>query len=162
MRPSAGKGAAQKGERRPVTREPCKRQEVALALFTDVASVDEGLICPSLTYLLGRSGGEEGASAADRRSSAVFTTPSENIGIKPGERVVDIGCGPGGVPHLLGKRVGPTGSALGIDRSAHFVDSARHFAADLGLKQVEVRVLLVTTPDCLLDPLTARICALSW
>ena len=46
---------------------------------------------------------------------------------------------PGGVLHLLGKRVGPTGSVLGIDRSARFVESARHFAADLGLKQVEVR-----------------------
>jgi SAM-dependent methyltransferase len=91
-------------------------------------------------YLLGRGGGE-----ADRlkRQIADLAPDSdaqlEKIGIKPGERVVDIGCGPGGVLHLLGKRVGPTGSVLGIDRSAHFVESARHFVADLGLKQVEVR-----------------------
>jgi SAM-dependent methyltransferase len=53
--------------------------------------------------------------------------------------VIDIGCGPGGVLHLLGKRVGPTGSVLGIDNSAHFVEAARRFVKDLGLAQVEVR-----------------------
>jgi SAM-dependent methyltransferase len=91
-------------------------------------------------YLLGRSGGEEGRL---KRQIADLSPDSdaqlEKIGIKPGERVVDIGCGPGGVLHLLGKRVGPTGSVLGIDRSARFVEAARHFAADLGLTQVEVR-----------------------
>src|SRR4029077_20838334 len=61
------------------------------------------------------------------------------VGIKAGERVIDLGCGPGGVLHLLGKRVGPTGCVLGLDSSSHFVELARHFAADLGLTQVEVR-----------------------
>ena len=91
-------------------------------------------------YLLGRSGGEEERL---KRQIADLAPDSdaqlERVGIKPGERVVDIGCGPGGVLHLLGKRVGPTGSVLGIDRSARFVDSARDFARDLGLKQVQVR-----------------------
>jgi SAM-dependent methyltransferase len=63
----------------------------------------------------------------------------EKVGIRPGEKIVDLGCGPGGVLHLLGKRAGPTGSVLGIDRSPHFVELARHFVADLGLTQVEVR-----------------------
>src|SRR5262249_23680104 len=45
----------------------------------------------------------------------------------------------GGVLHLLGKRVGPTGSVIGIERSPHFVDLARRFVADLALPQVEVR-----------------------
>ena len=63
----------------------------------------------------------------------------EKIGIRAGERIVDFGCGPGGVLHLLARRVGPTGSVLGIDRSAHFVEAARRFVADLGLTQVEVR-----------------------
>jgi trans-aconitate methyltransferase len=53
------------------------------------------------------------------------------IGIRLGERAGDLGCGPGGVLHLLGKRVGPNGSVLGIDRSAQFVDSARGFVADM-------------------------------
>jgi SAM-dependent methyltransferase len=91
-------------------------------------------------YLLGRSGGEEERL---KRQIADLAPDSDaqlgKIGIRSGERIVDIGCGPGGVLHLLAKRVGLTGSVLGIDRSAHFVEQARRFAADLGLTQVEVR-----------------------
>jgi SAM-dependent methyltransferase len=91
-------------------------------------------------YLLGRSGPEEERL---KRQIADLAPDSdaqlEKIGVKPGERIVDIGCGPGGALHLLAKRVGPTGSVLGIDRSAHFVDLARRFSADLGLTQVEVQ-----------------------
>jgi SAM-dependent methyltransferase len=91
-------------------------------------------------YLLGRGGAEEERL---KRQSADLAPDSdaqlEKIGVRSGEKVVDIGCGPGGVLHLLAKRVGPTGSVLGIERSAHFVDQARRFAADLGLTQVEVR-----------------------
>ncbi len=91
-------------------------------------------------YLLGRGKHEEERL---KRQIADLAPDSDQmlakIGIKPGEKVVDIGCGPGGVLHLLGKHVGPAGSVLGIDRSAYFVDQARRFAADLGLTQVEVR-----------------------
>ncbi len=91
-------------------------------------------------YLLGRSLAEEERL---KRQIADLAPDSdqqfEKIGIRTGERVVDLGCGPGGVLHLLGKHVGPAGAVLGIDRSAHFVESARRFAADLGMTQVEVR-----------------------
>jgi SAM-dependent methyltransferase len=91
-------------------------------------------------YLLGRGGQEEERL---KRQIADLAPDSdaqlEKIGIRAGEKIVDIGCGPGGVLHLLAKRVGPTGSILGIDHSAHFVDLARRFAADLGLTKVEVR-----------------------
>ena len=91
-------------------------------------------------YLLGRSETEE---LRLKRQIADLAPLSDahlaEVGIKAGERVVDLGCGPGGVLHLLGKRVGPAGSVLGLERSPHFVELARHFAADLGLPQVEVR-----------------------
>jgi SAM-dependent methyltransferase len=98
------------------------------------------LVTQSDHYLLGRAEVEE---ARLKRQIADLAPDSdvqfEKIGIKPGERVVDLGCGPGGVLHLLGKRVGPTGSVLGIERSPHFVSLARRFAADHALPQVEVR-----------------------
>lgn len=91
-------------------------------------------------YLLGRSETEE---LRLKRQIADLAPLSDahlaEVGIKAGERVVDLGCGPGGVLHLLGKRVGPTGSVLGIERSPHFVELARRFASDLALTQVEVR-----------------------
>lgn len=91
-------------------------------------------------YLLGRSTAEE---TRLQRQIADLAPASDaqfdRIGIKPGERIVDIGCGPGGALHLLGKRVGPSGSVLGIERSPHFVELARTFVASHALNQVEVR-----------------------
>lgn len=91
-------------------------------------------------YLLGRSDAEE---ARLERQSAVLAPQSdaqfERIGIHPGERVVDIGCGPGHVASLLAMRVGPTGSVLGIERDPHFGGLARRYVAEHGLSQVEIR-----------------------
>lgn len=91
-------------------------------------------------YLLGRAEAEEERL---KRQIANLAPDSDaqfdKIGIKPGQRVVDLGCGPGGVLHLVGKRVGHTGSVLGIERSPHFVELARRFVAGHALTQVEVR-----------------------
>jgi len=91
-------------------------------------------------YLLGRSDAEE---ARLEHQSTVLAPSSEalfeRIGIQPGERVVDIGCGSGHVARLLAARVGPTGSVLGIERDPHFASLARRTIADNGLSQVEIR-----------------------
>ena len=91
-------------------------------------------------YLLGRDEREEERL---RQQISDLAPDSDaqlaKIGIKLGERVVDLGCGPGGVLHLLGKRVGPTGSVLAIERSARFVEAARRFVSEMGLAQIEVR-----------------------
>jgi len=91
-------------------------------------------------YLLGR---DEREAARLKQQIADLAADShdqlERIGIQAGERVVDLGCGPGGALHLLGERVGPTGSVLGIDRSAHFVEQARRFVADHAMPHVSVR-----------------------
>ncbi len=39
------------------------------------------------------------------------------LGAKPGERILDIGCGPGFYVDELGEEVGPKGSVVGLDRS---------------------------------------------
>ncbi|KSV88870.1 methyltransferase domain-containing protein [Sinorhizobium sp. GL28] len=91
-------------------------------------------------YLLGRAGPEEERLKRQIANLAPDSDQQlERVGIRPGERVIDLGCGPGGVLHLLGKRVGPTGSVLGIERDSHFVELARRFVASHALPQVEVR-----------------------
>src|SRR6476619_5005049 len=91
-------------------------------------------------YLLGHGEAEE---ARLKRQIADLAPDSdaqfEKIGINAGERILDLGCGTGGVLHLLSKRVGPTGSVLGIERNPHFASLARRFVADHSLRQVEVR-----------------------
>lgn len=46
-------------------------------------------------------------------------------GLRPGMRVLDVGCGPGITSSALAQYVGPAGSVVGVDRSAERVDYAR-------------------------------------
>lgn len=50
--------------------------------------------------------------------------------LKPGMRVLEIGCGPGAAAREVARRVGPDGFVLGVDRSAKAVEQARAGSAD--------------------------------
>jgi SAM-dependent methyltransferase len=63
----------------------------------------------------------------------------EQVGLSPGDSVVEIGCGPRGCLDLLAGLVGPTGKVVGVERSDDAVRRARQFVADQGLDNVEVR-----------------------
>ena len=62
----------------------------------------------------------------------------DQIGLTPGARVVEIGCGPQGCLDLLAERVGSEGSVVGVERGEEAVDLARRFARERGLAYVEV------------------------
>ncbi len=51
---------------------------------------------------------------------------------KPGEIVLDLGCGFGDTTQVLARRVGPTGQATGIDAAARFIEVARREAKEAG------------------------------
>jgi SAM-dependent methyltransferase len=57
---------------------------------------------------------------------------------RPGERVLDLGCGFGDTTRRLAEMVGPEGEALGIDVSEPFVEAARAEAA--GIENVSFQV----------------------
>jgi ubiquinone/menaquinone biosynthesis C-methylase UbiE len=52
-------------------------------------------------------------------------------GVKAGDRVLDVGCGPGYFVRMLAEAVGPTGSAVGIDAAPEMLDYARRKARRL-------------------------------
>lgn len=74
------------------------------------------------------------------QQGAFFRDLTEDVmrraGIKTGQRVLDVGCGVGDVSLLVGELVGPTGTVLGIDRSADGIEVARRRAAAAGLSWV--------------------------
>jgi len=67
-------------------------------------------------------------------------TAFRKIGMKPGWRVIDCGCGPLGALAVMAEMVGSTGRVVGIDFSEPAVQRARSIASTLGLDNVEVRV----------------------
>lgn len=69
----------------------------------------------------------------------------EELEVRPGERVLDIGCGRGAALLPLARATGPTGSALGIDLAPRMVERTAADVADL--PWVEVRVGDACSPD---------------
>ncbi len=60
----------------------------------------------------------------------------DQIGVQPGWRAVDIGCGPIGILNLLSQRVGANGAVIGLEREQRFVEMARAEIAKRGLGNV--------------------------
>lgn len=68
-------------------------------------------------------------------NSAAYLLP----GLKPGLRLLDVGCGPGNITIDLASRVHP-GRVIGIDRAETVVDTAREDATKRGATGVEFEV----------------------
>src|ERR1044072_4601911 len=66
---------------------------------------------------------------------------------RPGERVIDIGCGSGTTVIELAKRVGRQGRVLGADISQQSVEKARQRIREADLPQAEVELADVSTFD---------------
>ena len=62
------------------------------------------------------------------------------LGVRPGERGLDVGCGPAFLACELAREVGPAGRIVGIDESPEMLEAARSRIAREGLgDRVEVR-----------------------
>ncbi|MEB3321833.1 MAG: methyltransferase domain-containing protein [Synechococcaceae cyanobacterium] len=62
----------------------------------------------------------------------------ERAGLGRGQRVLDLGAGPGFCSVELARAVGPGGRVLALERSGEYVQAARTLAARDGLEQLEV------------------------
>lgn len=68
----------------------------------------------------------------------------DELAVRVGERVLDVGCGRGAALAPLAEAVGPTGTALGIDLAPRMVARTAHDLRDL--PQVQVRVADAAAP----------------
>jgi len=68
-------------------------------------------------------------------------------GIGPGQRVLELGCGPGYLASDLAERVGPDGEVLGIDQSEALIGHLRRRAAEKGLSQLRGEVADISELD---------------
>src|SRR5882757_11549895 len=78
------------------------------------------------TYLLGHADIEVERLLLQARLYDKDTEHALHLaGLRPGMRVLDVGCGPGDVSFLAARLVGPTGEVVGVDRAAAAVAAAR-------------------------------------
>ena len=57
--------------------------------------------------------------------------------LRPGERVLDLGSGAGLDSILAARRVGPTGTVIGVDFAAEMIEKAKRNAAAVGVTHTE-------------------------
>lgn len=74
-----------------------------------------------------------GTSLFSGRISALHRRIVALAAVAPGERVLDVGCGPGRLAIHAGGAVGPTGESHGIDPAPEMVQLARRKAARAGI-----------------------------
>jgi len=85
----------------------------------------------------GYSGDELASIPAEANMGLSCGNPTAFASLRPGETVVDLGCGGGLDVFLAARKVGPTGKAIGIDMTPEMLELARKNAAKSGLTNVE-------------------------
>jgi ubiquinone/menaquinone biosynthesis C-methylase UbiE len=68
-----------------------------------------------------------------RRGNRLRTMLADDLELRPGYRVLDVGCGPGRLACLFAERVAPTGVVDGIDASVEMIKRARSQARKRGV-----------------------------
>ncbi len=90
-------------------------------------------------YILGSSDAERQRlirQSAAHEPEAVWLL--DQIGVQPGWRAVDVGCGPLGILNLLSDRVGPMGAVVGLDNEPRMLEMGRGSVAERGLQNVQL------------------------
>ena len=93
----------------------------------------------SAEYVLGGSDAERArlrAQAAEHEASARCVL--REVGMAPGWRVLDVGCGPVGVLALLSELAGRDGEVVGLEREGRFAEMARAEVAQRRLGNVRI------------------------
>ena len=94
-----------------------------------------------------------------RRVRALHRDLLRRAAIAAGERVLDVGCGPGRLTMEAAQAAGPTGDVLGIDLSTEMVDLASHKAkrARSPARFVAAGIEALPVPDAHVDVVLASL-----
>ncbi len=114
------------------------RDRYAAVAASDLSSHHAGV--RAVAEAFGYAPEELAAVPAESNMGLSCGNPTATANLRPGETVVDLGCG-GGLDVLLAAgKVGPTGKAIGIDMTPEMLERARAGAARVGAGNVEFRL----------------------
>src|SRR5215213_217081 len=70
----------------------------------------------------------------------------QRVGLRDGQRVVEIGCGSGNIACWVAQQIAPNGSVMAIDISPEQIEVARQQAQRLNLRNIEFQVADAYSP----------------
>jgi arsenite methyltransferase len=114
------------------------KDQYAAVAASDLSGAHAG-VC-AVAEAFGYSADELARLPAEVNMGLSCGNPTAFASLKPGEVVVDLGCGGGLDVLLASSSVGPAGKAIGIDMTPEMIDRARANAAKIGVDQVEFRL----------------------
>lgn len=80
-------------------------------------------------------------------TSLIRSAAIERLALRPGDRVLDVGCGTGMSFELLRERVGESGAVIGVDQSPEMITLASRRACEAGWDNVQVIEGFMETVD---------------
>jgi ubiquinone/menaquinone biosynthesis C-methylase UbiE len=75
----------------------------------------------------------------------------DELALRPTDRVVELGCGPGGFTKRVLRRLGAGGVVVGVDSGAGLLEQAKTYLADAGTARFEPVLADVSKPGAWLD-----------
>src|SRR3982750_2565235 len=98
---------------------------------SDLSSKNAGV--KAVAEAFGYSADELASIPAEANMGLSCGNPTAMASLRPGEVVVDLGCGGGLDVFLAAQRVGPTGRAIGLDMTPNMIALSRRNAAKSGI-----------------------------
>src|SRR4051812_9023778 len=101
----------------------------------------------------------EHADEVDERGAGITTAMLATVGLQPGDDVLELACGTGGVGIAAADHVGPSGRVVVSDVVGEMVAIAAERARQRGLANVHTATLdleQIAEPDCTFDAVLCR------
>lgn len=136
--------------------EQAVRQKYGAVAESTLSNDHQGV--EAVARAFGYSAEELASIPAEANMGLSCGNPTATAHLRPGEVVLDLGCGGGLDVFLAARQVGPTGRAIGIDMTPAMLERARRNAEQQQLKQVEFHQstidnlpLEANTVDCIIS-----------
>jgi arsenite methyltransferase len=140
---------------KPSTTEEVRSRYAAVAA-SELSSDHAGV--RAVAQAFGYTPEELAACGADANMGLSCGNPTASASLRPGETVVDLGCGGGLDVLLAAAKVGPGGRAIGIDMTPEMIARAKKNAARQGVTNVEFHLAAIdrlplpdASADCIIS-----------
>lgn len=127
--PCCGPSCCNGGKANAETLTQVVREKYGAVAESDLSSRHTGV--HAVAEAFGYSAAELASIPADANMGLSCGNPTAAASLRPGEVVVDLGCGGGLDVLLAAQKVGPNGKAIGIDMTPQMIERAKKNAANL-------------------------------